>query len=151
MAMVANLSCDGGSRGNPGKAGIGFRLESMGEIKAEGGAFIGETTNNVAEYKALIWGLRNAKELGVERLLVRADSELLVQQMRGSYKVKDDKLIPLHQEASQLAGWFTDCRFMHVKREENQAADLMANKAMDKESMVGSYLVPYVSAPDALL
>jgi ribonuclease HI len=151
MAIAGILSTDGGSRGNPGIAGIGFRLEQLGEVKAQAGAYIGINTNNVAEYKALIWGLRNAKECGIERLLVRADSELMVKQMNGLYKVKATNLIPLHQEAFNLASSFVECRFMHVPRSQNIEADLMANQAMDAQSAVGAWLVEYEGDSDALL
>jgi len=143
------LYTDGGSRGNPGPAGIGFVL-NHGYVKScDGGAPIEETTNNVAEYKALIWGLENALALNVTNLEVRADSELLVKQLKGEYKVKNAGLKPLFLDALNLSKQFEVCEFVHVPREENEEADALANEAMDAGAEVGSPVVPY-KAPASL-
>ena len=143
------LNTDGGSRGNPGPAGLGFSLTHGGETVLEAGWFLGTATNNVAEYSALIWGLSNALALGVTELSVRADSELMVRQMTGAYKVKNPDLKLLHARASRLAGCFTSIDFAHVRRERNSAADHMANEAMDAGGAVGTYEVAFSDAdPD---
>ena len=143
------LNTDGGSRGNPGPAGLGFSLTHGGETVLEAGWFLGTATNNVAEYSALIWGLSNALALGVAELSVRADSELMVRQMTGAYRVKNPDLKLLHARASRLAGRFTSIDFAHVRREHNSAADHMANEAMDAGGAVGTYEVAFTEAdPD---
>jgi ribonuclease HI len=124
---------DGGSRGNPGPAGYGVRVESPeGEALAEFHAAIGIATNNVAEYNGLIAALRFLSEQGYRRALVRSDSELLVKQMRGEYRVKNPGLFPLYQEAKRIAAGFESLRFEHVRRERNAHADRLANTAMDE-------------------
>jgi ribonuclease HI len=135
----AVLRTDGGSRGNPGPAGAGFVLETPGgaEICA-GGRFLGETTNNVAEYEALVWGLEVARSRGIERLAVYCDSELVVRQMTGVYKVKHENMKPLFARASELARGFASVRFEHVLREQNKRADELANQAMDARETVGN-------------
>jgi probable phosphoglycerate mutase len=124
---------DGGSRGNPGPAGYGVRVESAdGETVTEFHASIGIATNNVAEYNGLIAALRYLTDHGHRRALVRSDSELLVKQMRGEYRVKNPGLIPLFQEARRLAAALDSVRFEHVRRELNAHADRLANAAMDE-------------------
>ncbi len=140
MMKSAVLFVDGGSRGNPGPAGSGFRLELDDSRVYEGGWFLGSVTNNVAEYSALLWGLRNARELGVTSLTVKADSELMVKQIQGLYKVKSKDLKPLHTEASSLLSAFEDFSISHVYRDHNKDADRMANAAMDARSAVGSFV-----------
>ena len=137
------LYTDGGSRGNPGPAGIGFVL-NHGHVKScDGGAFIGSETNNVAEYKALIWGLENAIAVGITQLEVRSDSELLVKQLKGEYKVKNEGLKPLYIDAFSLAQHFDSVEFVHIPREENEVADALANEAMDVRDTVGTPVMPY--------
>jgi ribonuclease HI len=131
------LRTDGGSRGNPGPAGAGFILERDGELMCEGGRFLGAQTNNVAEYEALIWGLENASALGVEQLTVCADSELLVHQLNGRYRVKNEGLKPLYKRATDLIKTFQRVKITHVRREANVEADRMANLAMDERGIVG--------------
>jgi ribonuclease HI len=124
---------DGGARGNPGPAGYGVRLESAdGTVLTELHAPIGIATNNVAEYNGLLAALRSAAEAGHRDVLVRSDSELLVKQMRGEYRVKHPGLQPLHREAQSLIGRFIRVRFEHVPREKNAEADRLANLAMDE-------------------
>jgi ribonuclease HI len=134
----AILRTDGGSRGNPGPAGAGFVIERDGEIICRGGRFIGLQTNNVAEYEALIWGLENVSALGFSQVRVFADSELLVKQVNGQYRVKNAGLKPLFIRAMQLLRSFGSSRVEHVRREQNAEADAMANEAMDTRETVGN-------------
>lgn len=136
--MKAVLRTDGGARGNPGPAGAGFVLETPeGEYLVGGGRFLGETTNNVAEYEALLWGLETAAERGVTDLVVYADSELLVRQMNGVYRVKHPNMKPLFARAKELAARFAAVEVRHVRREHNTVADAYANEAMDLRDCVG--------------
>ncbi len=136
--MRAVLIADGAARGNPGPAGIGVVLRGDdGRILAAGGRFLGEATNNVAEYTALIEGLRAAQAAGVDELDVRLDSELVTKQMRGEYRVKHPNLKPLHAEARRLASRFRAITFTHVPRSENEAADGLCNEAIDDGGDVG--------------
>jgi ribonuclease HI len=123
---------DGGSRGNPGPAGIGLTLEDEeGAPIYELAEFLGRCTNNVAEYTALLRGLHAAKVLGAARLTVSSDSELLVRQINGIYKVKSPDLKPLYQKAVTLIREIGNVKVGHVYREGNQRADELANLAMD--------------------
>jgi len=124
---------DGGARGNPGPAGYGVRMEAAdGTVLAEFHGALGIATNNVAEYNGLLAALRSAVEAGHQDLLVRSDSELLVKQMRGEYRVKNPGLQPLHREAQSLIARFIRVRFEHVPREKNAEADRLANLGMDE-------------------
>ena len=131
------LRTDGGSRGNPGPAGAGFVIERDGEIICRGGRFLGSVTNNVAEYEALIWGLENVSAMGFATVTVYADSELLVKQVNGHYRVKNEGLKPLFVRALQLLRSFSGFKVAHVRREQNKEADEMANQAMDERATVG--------------
>lgn len=131
------LRTDGGSRGNPGPAGAGFVIEHDGEILCRAGRFLGTCTNNVAEYEALIWGLENVSALGFTGVTVYADSELLVRQINGQYRVKNEGLRPLFRRATGLLSGFRVHRVFHVRREQNADADEMANLAMDEGRDVG--------------
>jgi len=126
------LRCDGGSRGNPGPAAFGFVLcDARGrEIEARG-EFIGTATNNVAEYRGLIAGLRAAAAHGASPLAVVMDSELVIRQMTGQYKVKHEGLRPLHREARAAAAALAEVHFSSVRREDNQRADGLVNEALD--------------------
>jgi len=138
VIVRGTLYTDGGSRGNPGPAGIGIvLLRENGDVCCAGGRFLGECTNNVAEYRALIWGLKTAVNCGVTDLLVRADSELVVKQMRGEYRVKHPGLQPLFARAKDLARELESVRYEHVRREANTHADELANAAMDQKCDVG--------------
>ncbi len=138
MAAFHVLRTDGGARGNPGPAGSGFVLEEPGgAVVRSGGRFLGVATNNQAEYDALIWGLETALEHGVRTIEVRADSELVVHQCNGRYRVKNAGLVPLHKKACELLARFDSAKVTHVRREENFAADGLANQAMDTRSTVG--------------
>lgn len=124
---------DGGSRGNPGPAGFGVRVETAeGELIEEFHESIGVATNNVAEYRGLLAALRFAIDRGERDLLVRSDSELLVKQMLGVYRVKHPGLQPLHAEARRLVARLGRVKFQHVRRELNTHADRLANAAMDE-------------------
>jgi ribonuclease HI len=126
------LYTDGGARGNPGPAGIGARLlTSGGDVAEELADFIGRATNNVAEYQALLAGLEMALDHGVTLLDVFLDSELVVRQVNGQYKVKDAGLKPLHEQACLLLSRFHDVDVRHVRREQNAEADALVNQAID--------------------
>ena len=127
-----HLYTDGGARRNPGPAGIGARLMTAGgDVVEDLADFIGTATNNVAEYQALIAGLEIALDRGIERLDVFLDSELVVRQVNGRYKVKDAGLKPLHQQACLLLSKFHEVDVKHVRREQNSAADALVNQAID--------------------
>ncbi|MBX9568271.1 MAG: ribonuclease HI family protein [Candidatus Obscuribacterales bacterium] len=122
---------DGGSRGNPGPAAWGAVLEQDGKDIATLNAYLGIATNNVAEYTGLVMVLEKAAELGIKDLEVRMDSELVVKQMLGQYRVKNAGLIPLYEKAKMLSSRFPNFRIVHVRREYNKKADQLANQAMD--------------------
>ena len=130
--MKARLSTDGGARGNPGPAAYGYVLESEdGHVLDARGERIGVATNNVAEYRALIAGLESALQRGVDELEVVSDSELLVRQMRGDYKVKNAALRELWDDANDLADRLDAVTFTAVRREHNELADRLVNEALD--------------------
>jgi ribonuclease H / adenosylcobalamin/alpha-ribazole phosphatase len=130
--MKARLSTDGGSRGNPGPAAYGYVLESEdGHVLDARGEAIGVATNNVAEYRALVAGLEKAVAAGVTELEVVSDSELLVKQMRGEYKVKNPALKKLWAEAAHLADKLPRVTYKAVRREHNELADRLVNEALD--------------------
>lgn len=147
---AAVLRTDGGSRGNPGPAGAGFVIEVEGEIVCRGGKFIPSATNNVAEYEAFIWGLENVAALGYSDVQVYADSELLVKQVNGQYRVKNEGLKPLFRQALGELRRFSTYRVDHVRREMNEAADAMANEAMDARETVGDAPVGPNAGQDSL-
>ncbi len=127
------LKTDGGARGNPGPAGIGAVIETeTGEVLETISKYLGEKTNNQAEYQAVIEGLRKCKDMGASSVHVLADSELLVKQANGEYKVKNEGLKPLFQEMKMLEANIGAVRYEHVRREKNKAADKLANEAMDR-------------------
>jgi len=137
MNDVVTIQFDGGSRGNPGPAGIGVVLSAEdGTPLVTLGRFIGRATNNVAEYRALITGLQKAHELGAKKIRVRGDSELVVKQMRGEYRVKSPDLKALFDEAKHLYHQFDEARIDHNYREKNELADRLANRAMDRKADV---------------
>ncbi len=128
------LFTDGASKGNPGEAGIGVVITSDdGRPLREIGEHIGVTTNNVAEYAALIRGLKEALDLGADAIEISTDSELLARQIAGVYKVKSDRLKPLHEEAIQLLRNFRSVSISHVMREFNSRADELANLGVKKQ------------------
>jgi ribonuclease HI len=128
----ARLWTDGGSRGNPGPAAFAYVLEADdGTVLDARGEAIGVATNNVAEYSALVAGLRRAVDAGVAELEVRSDSELMVKQMRGEYRVKNRDLQTLFVEASRAAREVGRVTYVHVRREHNELADRLVNEALD--------------------
>ena len=130
--MKARLSTDGGARGNPGPAAFGYVLEAEdGTVLDARGEAIGVATNNVAEYSALVAGLEKAAELGVTELEVVSDSELLVKQMTGEYRVKNETLQELNEKASRLARRLGEVTYTAVRREHNELADRLVNEALD--------------------
>lgn len=130
--MKATLFSDGGSRGNPGPAAYGAVLFAEdGSVLNEVAAFIGIATNNVAEWRGVIAGMEAARDLGVTALTVRLDSELVVRQLTGVYKVKHPDMIPLHAKAKILMRAFAVLQIGHVPRAQNAHADALANAAMD--------------------
>ena len=130
--MKARLFTDGGARGNPGPAASAYVLEAEdGTVLDARGEAIGVATNNVAEYRALVAGLRKAAELGVDELEVVSDSELLVRQMTGVYRVKNKALVDLSVEAARLAHELGRVRYTAVRREQNELADRLVNEALD--------------------
>ena len=130
--MKGRLFTDGGARGNPGPAAYAYVLEDEdGEVVAAHGQAIGVATNNVAEYSALIAGLEKAVELGVDELDVISDSELMVKQMRGEYRVKNDALRELSLRAGRLGRELGAIRYTAVRREHNKLADQLVNDALD--------------------
>ena len=132
-APRVRLYVDGAARGNPGPAGAGAVIvNAEGHIVAKMGKFLGENTNNYAEYMGLILGLRRAKAMGLKDLEVLADSELMVRQLNGQYQVKADNLRPLHEEAKALLGAIPKADIRHIPREDNAAADEMSNRAIDE-------------------
>jgi ribonuclease HI len=130
--VKALLYTDGGARGNPGPAAYGYVLEAEdGTVLASHGEHIGSATNNVAEYSGLVAGLRKALELQIPEVEVVSDSELMVKQMRGEYRVKNDALRVLFAEADRLARQLGSVEYRHVKRAHNEEADRLVNDALD--------------------
>jgi ribonuclease HI len=130
--VKARLFTDGGARGNPGPAAYGFVLETEdGTVLAAEGEAIGYATNNVAEYSGLVAGLRKAIELQVPDVEVVSDSELMVKQMRGEYRVKNESLRDLYEQAVRLADQLGNVEYRHVKRAHNELADRLVNEALD--------------------
>lgn len=132
MSKVLVINTDGGSRGNPGPAGIGVVIKSeTGETIYSHGGYIGVNTNNVAEYSALIKALEESINLGGTDLKINMDSELIVKQMQGAYKIKEPTLQELAQQVFKLLNHFNSYTFTHVRREFNKEADAMVNQALD--------------------
>ncbi|CAN5868567.1 hypothetical protein BH23ACT12_BH23ACT12_03610 [soil metagenome] len=143
MGNTFRLFTDGGARGNPGPAGIGVVLESPdGEALEEIARGIGWATNNVAEYEALIIGLQAARVHAATDLEVFLDSTLVIEQMKGNYKVKSPRLKTLHDRARSLAQEFTRISFTSVPRAQNKHADRLSNLGMDQQAASGEPLPP---------
>ena len=124
---------DGASRGNPGPAGIGILIKGeSGIVKTKVSRYIGEATNNQAEYKALIMALEESAKLGAAHIDIRMDSELVVRQVQGSYKTRNVKLKPLFHQVKQLLTRFESFTITHIPREQNRIADALANQAIDR-------------------
>jgi len=126
------LMFDGGSRGNPGKAGAGMVLyDDTGREIWGGGKFMPNCTNNQAEYTALLEGLHYARSLGIQKIQCHGDSQLVIRHLTGQYRVKSDLLRSLYEDTKAALGEFQDFQLRHVKRVDNHRADVLANKAMD--------------------
>lgn len=133
--MRLTVHVDGGARGNPGPAAIAAVVsDESGMVIHEAAETIGKATNNVAEYRALLLGIERAKELGATELELVGDSELVVKQVRGEYRVKDAGLRPLHSAAQKALGDFSEWQIRHVKRAANAEADALVNQALDAEA-----------------
>ena len=148
MIEKAILHTDGGSRGNPGPSGIGYVLLVDDGLElvtiSEGGAYIGEATNNEAEYQALLWGLDNAKALDVQHVSIRTDSELMVKHVKNEFKVRSEGIKPLYRQVMRILDSFTSFDISHVYREDNSRADTLANVAMDTRDSIGTFAVPWL-------
>ena len=126
---------DGASRGNPGEAGCGaLILDDKGAVVNELSRYLGRTTNNVAEYEGLLMGLAALLQRGAKKIVVQSDSQLLVRQLNGEYRVKDEKLKVLFERAMRLLRQFEGYRIVHVRREMNKVADRLANRGIDDAS-----------------
>lgn len=125
---------DGASRGNPGLSGIGVHVRSPEGKEFHCKNFLGEKTNNQAEYEAMLLALAFLSEKSASQVLLRADSELMIKQMRGEYRVKNENIVPLYQKARQWCDKFVSVRFEHVRREMNKVADRLANEAIDERA-----------------
>jgi len=132
------IHTDGASRGNPGKAGIGVVIydKDKKDVLVEIAEYIGETTNNVAEYKALIRALEEAQKLACKKISIYTDSDLLVKQFNGIYRVKHENLQPLFAQVKNLTGNFEQVKVEHVRREYNKEADKLANKGIDNARLI---------------
>ena len=137
-SLRVTVHVDGGARGNPGPAGAGVVISDAadGGVLYEAGLFLGHATNNVAEYKGMLHGLVMARALKAHEVEVVSDSELLVRQMNGQYKVKNAGLLPLYKQGKVLAAGFETCSFRHVRREQNVLADSLVNRAIDEKKNV---------------
>src|SRR4051794_32458707 len=137
MDETLTLEFDGGSRGNPGPAGIGIVVRAAdGTALVTLGRCIGRATNNVAEYKALITALEEAKKLGAKKIIIRGDSELIIRQMKGEYRVKNPDLRQLYDQAQHLYHQFDQARIEHNLRHKNELADKLVNLALDRKKDV---------------
>ncbi|GAG26253.1 unnamed protein product, partial [marine sediment metagenome] len=134
MADEIIIHTDGGSRGNPGPAAAGFVLtDSVGSKLDAKGFYLGPATNNVAEYTGIVKALQAALQLGAKRLTVFSDSELLVKQLNGEYKVKSDQIRPLFKKTVELLNEFEGWKLQHITRDKNKEADKLANRALNLE------------------
>jgi ribonuclease HI len=134
MSDTFTIHTDGGARGNPGPAAFAYTIERPGEDDIEEKGRLGVSTNNIAEYTALVKALEHARKLGGRRLVIHSDSELLVQQMNGNYKVKNEGLIPLYRQACKLVDDFDEVQIRHIYRDKNKRADQLYNEALDDPS-----------------
>ena len=131
---VSVIFFDGGSRGNPGPSGCGFVIMNNNEteIIAQGSEFLGKNTNNYAEYMGVILGMEKALELGINNLIIKGDSQLVIKQLLKEYSVKSPNLIPLYLKAAKSLLHFNSVKLYHIKRNLNILADKLANEAMDR-------------------
>jgi ribonuclease HI len=131
--MELTIYTDGASRNNPGEAGAGIFILRNGEPIERIARYLGTTTNNIAEYTAAIIGLEQAVKLGASRVILNADSELLVKQINGQYKVKNEGLKPLYARVKELIAKINSVEVQYIPREKNKEADALANKAIDEK------------------
>jgi len=136
MSDTWTIYTDGGSRGNPGPAAYAYVIKRPGQPDIEGKCYLGKTTNNIAEYTGLVKALEHAKQLGAKKLIVNSDSELMVKQLNGEYRVKNEGLRPLYLQAVELRKQFESVTIKHIYREQNSQADALCNEAMDDRSPV---------------
>lgn len=129
--MKAVVNIDGASRGNPGPSSCAAVVRVEGAPERHFGIYLGVTTNNVAEYSGLILGISEALNAGADEVLIRSDSNLCVQQVKGEFKVKNEKLIPLHNRVAYLLRKFRAWDIEYIPREENAAADAVSNRVLD--------------------
>jgi ribonuclease HI len=141
------INIDGAARGNPGPAAFAFVIRQAGRLLVEEAGSLGRQTNNVAEYTALVRALEHAAQLGAKRLLILSDSELLVKQMNGAYRVKNADLKVLHDEAQQLRRNFDAVTIRHVMREQNPDADRLCNEVLDGVRPSGPRTAPTRADP----
>lgn len=141
-ASVLTIHTDGAARGNPGPAAFAFIISRNGALVVEEAGCLGNTTNNIAEYTALVRALEHAATLGAEALVIHSDSELLVKQMNGEYRVKNEDLKTLFEEAKRLSRRFRSVSLVHVRRDQNSAADRLCNEALDGARGAGSSAAP---------
>ncbi|MFH1710657.1 MAG: ribonuclease HI family protein [bacterium] len=140
--MAIEVYVDGAARGNPGPAGIGIVIKDGSRVLGEIGAYIGKTTNNIAEYLALIRGLEEVLVRGFRSASFFSDSELLVKQLNGEYKVKHENLVPLHYHILTLIDRMKDFSIKHVTRDKNAHADKMANEGIDLHDQTAPLFSP---------
>ncbi len=131
MSDTWTIFTDGGSRGNPGPAAYAYVIKRPGQPDIEEKAYLGKTTNNIAEYTGVVKALEHAKTLGGKKLILNSDSELMVKQMNGQYRVKNEGLRPLYEQAVKLRKQFESVIIKHVYRDQNSQADALCNEAMD--------------------
>ena len=133
--VQVTLFADGGSRGNPGPAASGAVLvDKDGTVLREIGRYLGRATNNVAEWSAVLFGLQAARELGISSIAIRLDSELVVKQLTGEYRVKHPDLQPLYRQVTALLRQFSHVDLKHVPRKQNKLADAVVNRVLDQEA-----------------
>jgi len=138
VSSKITLFVDGAARGNPGPAGIGVVILGQNNTKLkEYYKYIGNTTNNIAEYNALVYGLQEALSIGAKELLIKLDSELVAKQIKGEYKVKNKNIKPLFDQAIHMLNKFEKIEVKHVDRKENKEADKLANKAINLSDLRG--------------
>ncbi len=134
MSDTWTIYTDGGSRGNPGPAAYAYVIKRPGQPDLEEKGYLGNTTNNIAEYTGLVKALEHAKQLRAKKLVVNSDSELMVKQLNGQYRVKNEGLRPLYEQAVQLRKHFDTVTIKHIYRDQNSQADALCNEAMDDRS-----------------
>lgn len=153
MSDIWTIFTDGGSRGNPGPAAYAYVIKRPGLPDIEAKAYLGQTTNNIAEYTGVVKALEHAKELGGKKLVINSDSELMVKQMNGQYKVKNEGLRPLYQQAVALRKQFESVVIRHIYRDQNSHADALCNEAMDDRApaaMSAARSLPKASVVEAV-